>query len=366
MTDIKRIGIDQGVGDPDTATFNLFYGHNHLGTGDAVPGNLSLPSFWFFTKPNCNLLPENIDSVPRLQYLSESDKNSTASMIRASLMPKTFNNGRPGSAPGIRCNAVDDDYPFIPFLSTTLQSMSGWPDEVTEFFMAEPGMKKETFGWVDSPTDFFEDFTLTATFIAKRGHPHFWFFNALDQYAKHVGPGSGVIHPHPESENEHEIDYMMNYYLLITDPTKKYLQMIARPGGGMIVEGNPSSADFNFDRESVFNTENAQYTIPFKCFGMVCNEPETIDDFNGLVRSFKTSMFSVMYRPGIKEEATNGIGLEENYRGSTLVGDMVYINDSVRGLFQWRGYPFINPNTSEIEWWVDKEIYDARLNEIGM
>lgn len=356
MSDVKRVGIDQGVGDPETPSYNLHYGPNLLGTGDLVPGNTSLPGFWFFTKPNLNLTKENISSVPRLQYLSEEDPNSLGATIRSLLMPKSFRHGKAGLARGVRANAVNDDYPFIPFLSTTLESMTGWPDEVTEFFMSNPGMKKEVYGWVDSPTDFYEEFTLTGTFIAKRGNPHYWFFNGLDQYAKHVGNGS--IHPLPESENEFELDYNLSFYLLITDSTKKYLQMIARPGGGMIIEGNPSGAEFNFQRDQVFNKENAQYSIPFKGFGLACNDPRTVDDFNTLVRMFKTPMAAVMARSD-----TN----TDDYRGSMLVGDMVYITDDYRGLFQFTStYPFINPATSEIEWWVPKDVYDNKLDSIGI
>jgi hypothetical protein len=381
--DLKQITRRHGIGSPDSAMFNLFYGMNQLGTGDIVPGNRDHQGFVFFTKPNMNLSADNIRKVGKLQYLLDTDPNSLATAIRCSLMPPRMSfdgcikNG--SERVGVRSSAVDDQLPFIPFLSTTLESLSGWPDEIVEWFISAEGSAKQVYGYVDSRAEYYGSFPLTATFIAKEGDPHYWFFNAYREYMTRVAVGEIV--PWPESEAEYEIDYFTNMYVMLMDPTKKYIQKLACLGAGGAPDGISTGAAFNFSGESIFSQENARYSVPFTCFGALYNDPIIVENFNDIVRWFKPSMAMVqdsyydrLVINGKRAAPTFTIaGYEVDYVNTSMVpgsdflkrsysGEaMVKIPDQLKFVLNWKGYPFINDKTSELEWWIDESVFRAYM-----
>ncbi|AXH70841.1 virion structural protein [Vibrio phage BONAISHI] len=363
---IKDISRSFGIGTPDSSLFNLWHGPNHNGTGDVIDGLRDHQGYTFFTKPNCNLTAANILSVRKLHYLLDTNPNSMASAVRNSLMPKRmgFHLGRHGGAsyPETRSPAVNDRYPFIPMLSTTLESLSGWPDEVVEWFKSAEGVAKQVYGWADSYPNNYSSFPLTATFIAKDGDPHFALFTALREYM--LNAAIGQINPWPESEAEFEIDYMMNIYTLKTDPTKRYLRKIACLGGGGALGGLPTGASFNFSAESIFSQENSRYVVPFECFGVRYNDPIIIDNFNDLVWWFNPSMRNVVFRDSLNPAIEN-YPVEVTDQTTLKIGEMVQIPFNIKEWFQWRGYPYINPRTSEIEWWIERSVFDAYIQTIG-
>lgn len=377
--DIKYITRSQGIGTPDSAMFNLFYGTNQLGTGDIVPANRDHQGYVFFTKPNMNLSAENLRRVDKLQYLLDTSPNSLATAIRCCLMPPrmTFDSTvKKGSVlTGVRSPAVNDRYPFIPFLSTTLESLSGWPDEIVEWFISPEGMAKQTYGYADSRAEFYGNFPLSPTFIAKEGDPHYWLFTAWREYMTQVAYGRMV--PWPESEGEFETDYFSNIYVILTDPTKRYVQKIASLGGGGAPEGITTGAAFNFSGESVFNQENSRYTVPFTCFGALYNDPVIVDNFNDLVRMYNSDM--ALVQDSYQDLTSSGARVLSVVNGHTVTrvdpssstrfigrgNPMVKIPEHLRFVVNWRGYPFINVATSELEWWVEENVFRAYAPPLG-
>lgn len=365
---LKRITRHAGVGSADSAMFNFMYGLDTRGTGDVLGLNQDHQGYVFFTKTNLNLSLGNIQGYRKLQYLADNNANSMATAVRSLLMPKRIGsdfwlrNGATVDASLPRSPMVDDNLPFNPLLTNSLESLSGWPDELTEWFVSEPGMRKQVTGYVDGPEKNYTDFTLNATYIRKENDPQHAFFNAWRVYMHAVGDGS--INPWPESELEFETDYFINCYVLLTDHTKRYLHKIASLGGGMAPEGLPTGSDFNWSNQQAFNAESNRYSVPFKAYGVHYNDPIILDNFNDLVCMFNPPMWNVRLREN-KRNAVESQKDWPSYRGVKYLkeGEMAKIPE--RFLSQEmnnRGYPYINEDTSEIEWWINEPVLKAYID----
>lgn len=335
---IRSVRRQATTGDPNSSIFNFFYGPNHFGSTDLVPINQDHFAYAFFTKANMNLSKRYLAHVRKLQYLLDQDPNSVATAVKCCLSTK---HGWNVERDGVRSNAINDDYPFIPFLSSSLVSISGWPDEAMEFFESEEGWAKEVHGYADGKPDNYRSFDLTFTWDSKIGDPHKLYLSIMQQYMGRVGKGE--IKASPTSISEFETDYFTNVYIIITDKSKRFIQKIARLGGGGLWQGVPSGQDFNVDRESNMQLEGRQVSAPMKCFGFYYNDPIIIESFNRLVFDFNVKMEFVSYGAG--DEA-----------------GMVQIQPHQKAIFNNRGYPYINPETSELEWWIEREIYNDILN----
>jgi hypothetical protein len=339
--DLRPIRRSAPTGDPHSATFNMLYGPNHFGSGDLVPINQDTFAYVFFTKPNLNLSKRNVARVRKLHYLLDDDPNSLGCAVRCMLSPTVATGTDRADAKGVRSKAINDEYPFIPFLSSSLESLTGWPDEAMEFFESEEGWAKEVYAIADGRPESYGTFNLQAVFNSKEGDPHTVFFSTLQQYMGRVA--TGEIDPWPISENEFEKDYEMNCYVILTDRTKKYVQKIASLGGGFVVEGATTGANFNINKGPSIQLENNQINVPLKCQGFRYNDPIIIENFNSLVAMFKPSMQQVQ-------------------DGEIVPSGMVKLSPADKVIANFRGYPYINPNTAELEWWLEEDIYNDIIN----
>ncbi|QAX96015.1 hypothetical protein [Vibrio phage vB_VmeM-Yong XC32] len=334
---IETVRRQLGFGSPESNAYNLFHGINHRGTGDLTPTNLDNHGYVFFTKPVLNLTTDNIRKVSKLYYLTSQDSNTNGTAIKCCLMPKREGDRyEPGNT---RSAVIDDKSAFIPFLTNTLISFTGWPDEVTEFIDTDEGNAKEIHGHVDDRPENFGTFDLSATFVAKEGDPHIALFSAWREYMTRVAEGTTMT-PFPEMIEYDEIDYMTRPYVLILGPDRKRIQKIAAAGAA-VPKAVTTGASFNYNSEAVFSEENQQIDVPFKCYGAIYNDPALIDDFNWTVQQFNPDM-------------------EDSRRATS----MVKLTPREKTFFNFYGYPRIEKETMELEWWLDFETYNALLLQL--
>ena len=346
--------MEGGFGKSSTALINVIRGMNHRGFGNLVPANTDEQGFTFFTKPNLNLSYDNVINSRRLHFLTDDKPNSMATAIRCMLSPMVgapvmpeegwaysyaddpMNDPTNKITDTIRLPRsiiVDDRYPFIPLLSNTLLSLSGWPDFVLESFNSKEGLRKEVTSWVDSIGDIYSAFDLTANFHNLDGDPVTTLFAVWTEYAARVAEGS--MDPYMNMIVEHEIDYQTRIYRFIMDPTRTYIRKIADCGAAYPT-AVPNGAAFNYTSENIRIEDTKEVSIRFNCVGARYNDPITIYNFNTLVGIFNSDMRDTK----IREER------------------MVKLDNKYKRLFNYRGYPRID-ETNELEWWVPKHEFEA-------
>ena len=112
------------TGDLKNAISRNIRGINHRQIAQALMPNLDHYGLTFFTRPDLNLATPNIRQSRMLTDLLTENQKSIPRAVRCLLDPSL--QLRPRGA--IECPLVDANLPFIPILTNSLISCSGWPD----------------------------------------------------------------------------------------------------------------------------------------------------------------------------------------------------------------------------------------------
>lgn len=329
---LERITRSLGNGSLASAITTSFWGHNHRGAGNPVPLNNEQHGLTFITRPNLDLSYDNIKFFRPFNSLLAEDPNSIQRAIRAYLDPE-------GSRRDYKSNLVDPLNPFIPLLENNLASLSGWPDIVVDKYTSKEGMYKEQTSMVDGVPHQFQAYSLTANFRNILRDPITYLFYVWTQYSLLVH--EGTLDPRIYSTLENEIDYMSRFYRLTTDPARQYVYRVTCCGA-MFPITNPVGAAFNFSSDEKYvNRDLDQITIEFQAIGARPYDTINMKDFNTVVEIFNPNM-----REGRRQAAYE------------------YIPLAFRYIFNNKGYPRINLETSELEWWISREEYENGLRGI--
>lgn len=324
------------VGSIDKAIGNNLYGINHRQTPGAVQSNKDTYGLTFFVRPQLNLQADNIRNARIMTPLLSEIELSIQRFVRCSLDPRliygyTFNNH---SIPPISCPILDNFNCFIPVLTNNLNSISGWPDVVVPTFTSKRGLYQEVYSQVDGIARNLESFDIDATFRNTRGDPILYMFYIWLHYSALVFEGRLV--PYIDMITENEIDYNTRIYRLVLDQQKDVVTKIAATGAAFPMSV-PVGSFFDYTNEKPFNDQNKDITIRFRCLGFECLDDILVKEFNKSVVQFNKAMAD-----------------------STRERGLIKVKKNVLHLFNNRGYPRINPNTYELEWWIDNSLFSQR------
>ncbi len=235
---------------------------------------------------------------------------------------------------GIQCPMVDNENPFIPILSNNVNTISGWPDVVAPTFTSKPGLYNETFSMVDGITRNYETFDIDASFRNTKGDPILYMFYIWLHYSSYVFEGKLV--PYIDFITENEIDYNTRIYRLVLDKNKDLVTKIAATGASFPIS-IPTGSFFDYNNDRPYNDQNKDITVRFRCMGVDYQDDILVKEFNDTVKMFSP-------------------GMHDSKREST----MVKVPKTLLTIFNNRGYPYIDPVTMELQWWVAKDLYTQR------
>lgn len=307
-----------------------FYGINHRGVPNALPVNQDQYGATFFTRPCLNLSYNNLRRDRRLVALMNRNPMSYQRIIRHYLDPR-------GQRRNETSPAVDSENIFIPLLSNTMISMSGWPDIEVENYTSKPGVLHEQWSMYDGTFEIFRNFPMSVNFRNVRGDPIGLLFYVWELYGALVM--RGTLEPYQDMLMNNRKDYETRIYRVILDQTRQYVQKIACIGAGRPTT-LPIGASFDYNEETPFNRSMDQISINFSCDGAMYNDPITMDAFNKAVMILQPFLSTAKSRA-------------ETFRKLTL---------QERIMFNYRGYPLINLDTYEYEIYVRKDYYERYMN----
>ena len=335
------------LGSRDSPITNTLFGFNHRQTPSGVPLNKDHFGLTFFTRPQLNMTSGNLNNTRHFTQLLTQEEKSYGRFIRCTLDPRLMvknmddprMSGNISTPDKLKCPLLDNEQAFIPLLTNHLKSISGWPDLVVKETTTKTGAYGEEHSMVDNFILNYGSYELSATFRNMRGNPilaliHFWAM-----YQSFVFEGRLV--PYMDMISENEIDYNTRIYRVTLDQTKKLVTNICCTGASFI-GATPIGGLFDFSDDKPYNDANNTFTVPFKSNGAIYNDYLAIKSFNTVTTYFNESMLDTV-------------------RDSRMV--KVPIDNLPH--FNYRGYPRIDPDTMELEWYVRKDDYNSKLKAIN-
>ena len=322
LSDIQRT---LKTGRINSSLTDTMYGLNSTGTYLAVPKNNNLQGHTFLTRPNLNLTEDNILNNRKLLDLLTDDSMTIHRYVRAMLDPRSQWGGNEGINP-IDCPLVDPLQCFIPVISNHLTTMTGWSDIVIPSFTSSEGRVKQQYSQIDGNIDLFEARDIDLTFENIMGSPILYLIYVWAYYGSAVFQGK--MSPYITSIINGTIDYNTRIWRVVLDNTGQYVNGLASIPFAYPVTV-PLGHFYDYDRENQINTTGSKFTIRFKAIGMEYSDPILTKEFNQTVIQFNPNM-------------------HDTVRDSS----MVKIPHHLASVFNHRGYPRINPDNNEFEWYV--------------
>ncbi len=352
-TSTKQSELDKALGrapggDRLTIMGDNFYGLNHRQQPSGIPINKDFYGLTFFTRPQLNLTTGNLRAHRLLTPLTNREPSSIQRIIRLLLDRRLHSEG-------LNSPFVDSQQAFIPVLTNSLLSMSGWPDVVTPFSTSPQGVYKEEYSQIDGLTQNYSAYDITANFRNLPGDP----ISALMFYWTHYASlvYEGVLVPYPDMIVNNEVDYDTRIYRLVLDSTKTRVTKIAACGAAFPTNA-PLGAAFDFEHDRPINSSRDQISIHFQCMGAMYQDDILIDEFNRTVALFNDGMAARNFSY-TKGRAANG---EMATTWSNRFHKQVPMD--ALAIFNHRGYPRIDPETYELQWWVTNEDWQERVGSL--
>ncbi len=353
-TMIDAITVGGGAGIRDSALLSAFTGINHRFASIPLAKNRERSGITFFTRPNMNLSPENMLKSRKLAELYISQTNSSNSAIMSLLDPYNRHLAADPKSVYLGCRLkdgvpVNNQSPFIPFLTNLLDSLSGFPDSTLDVYRSVEGIRREQVSMVDSTYHINNSFSLNASFRNVDGDPVTTFFNLYLEYMSYVA--EGIFYPRPYSIYANELDYNMRIIRFNMDPTGRFITKYGVGIAGFPTNDNYGAA-MNVQTNNPFITDNDTINIQFEVNGAEYNDPYLLYEFNELV---------AMYNPAMKDPKSTS----DYFLKTPDLSIMKKLKPSELLFFNCEGYPHANLITKELTWWVTHEMYDAKINELA-
>lgn len=352
--EIDFISRLNGFGSLTSAQTNNIRGINLNLNGTMAPKNLDSYGLTFFVRPDLNLTEENVAMSRKLTPLLSKNPSSMARAIRCMLDPRSVQDGLFDST------IFDNRQAFIPLLTNNLISISGFQDLMLDTYTSKEGNYKESWSMVDSTAHIHNTYDISASYRNIQGDPITLLHTVWGLYESLVYDGTLV--PYPDNILQNRIDYTTRIYRLVLDSEWRYVQKIGATGASFPTV-SPTGAAFNYSDDAEYNMENDQISLSYRCMGWDWLDPILIKEFNETVTTFNPSMLPVN-REYSMVKISNFIEYGD-YQGGIIVNNKFgRIGSLLTNLLSHQCYPWIEPQTSELEWWTDAKNYIKAIDNL--
>lgn len=328
---LDEVLMSNGFSQFENALSSSLYGIDILSSPSPAQITNEHNGLVFFTRPMLNLSYYNLTVDRTFAPMMSSNTRTVAAYVRAMLDPignSTF------TSP-----LVDSYNPFIPLLSNTIQSISGWRDPIVDTYQSQAGLKKEQWAIVDSSNKVYSTYELSATFRNVRSNFLYYLFHVWQTYMSLVYEGE--IRPHTPFITSNTIDYQTRIYRLILNPARTHVEEIVSCNAGFPLT-NPLGTRGNYNQEQPVNKEVDIVNQTFLVQGANYFDPYQKYEFNRTVGALNP----VFANEKTRVQAYRRLWPKE-YK-----------------LFTYRALPFINTQTSRLEWWVSNNMHYSILGKV--
>ena len=282
----------------------------------------------FFVRPLLNLMDKNIRMNRIMGDLLDEDELSINRIVRCTLDPRLMYNY---SKTGIKSALIDNEQAFIPILTNALKTISGGQDRVTPIYVSKEGVRKEQYFLVDGTFEINGQYEINATFRNSDGNiigklMRYWcMWNSFFF--------EGMVDNSLDYKLAGEIPYTTRVYRLVMDSTLTRVECIMASGYSVPVNFTDGQL-FDMNTEIPFSDSNKELQYVFKSVGYMVDDPILIAQFNET-----TAVVNPEFGKLIDGKETS----------------LVKIPRHLISIYRYRGYPYINPDTRELEWYIPED-----------
>jgi hypothetical protein len=370
--DLDKILNNMPIGSISRSMTYSLYGLNMHDNRAFLPSNRDRTGYTFFTKPQLNLSANNVIRHRSFLSLLTDVETSYQRYTRLNLDPRLASMGsRSGQViingledAAVTSIFVNPNMPFIPLLTNTITSLSGWPDITVPVSTSSTGLYGEEHNMVDGVTNHYESYDIDVNFKNIRGNPLIYLFYIWVRYQSLVF--EGVLTPYTDFILENELDYNTRIYRVVLQPNKTHVSYVACTGASFPVNV-PLGNLLDFNVENTYNiTEDIN--IRFRSTGFIAFEDIVKFYFNSTVAIFNPDLKALLEQDmsgSISGKSSEAI-LRDNPKEVYMVKGYarlpthlvayienaeMYDNNPYYNL-RYKAVPYINLHTNEFEWWV--------------
>lgn len=360
---IDEILENMYTGNINRAITDSLYGINARTKNAPIPVAKDSQGFVFWTRPLLNLTAANIQRSRRMVSLMDGLKLSYNTYTRLMLDPRlAMMNPKENVSP-----LVNNMNAFIPLLSNTCTSLSGFPEIQLSTYTSQAGLYRQQYSYADGPTNDKEKYDITCSFRSIKGHPTLYMFTMWVYYISLVY--EGLLDPYADFLFDNMIDYQTRIYRVVLDESNRFVTNIGATLSSFPVNV-PIGGLLDFDVNKPYNDNNSEISIRFDSNAIFFNEDLLKLEFN---------QAQAIAHPGIGRiilhDAVNRFNDDKVRRNSptaiyripgtnftkippalVMGGDDPLINNYYG--FNYSLYPYIHPYTNEMEWWVEAKLDD--------
>lgn len=323
-----------GAGSDDSRVQDVYYGINKLPQLPALPHHIENQGLVFFTRPELNLSYDNIANVRKLALLltgsNAGEANSYAHAVKCALDPITQRD----SNNKVQSKLIDSQNPYLTYFTNLCTTMSQPPDIAIQTFTTPEGMQKEQWMVADGVADHNGYYDITCTFAGMQGNPVLWSIYCWLYYIHHLRMGPCI--PHPVNRIQNRMDYFTRLERFTFEPDGKTISNWWHCGAALPKNLSIGSI-FGYNKLENYN-ETKDLTVQFGCVGSIINDPIQLFEFN---------IRMMQYNPMLAEDR----------RASKYIR----VHPSDYGITNYYGYPLINLNTREMDWWMEPRELERML-----
>lgn len=330
---MDRISLTAGRGSVSQSYYDQLSGINMLNIHPTIPMAKERSGLTFWTRPKLNLNDANLRAWPQLyDMIADKTRMSLLSVVRALLDPV-------GCWEGDRNSPLIDNFsPFIPWLSNSLISQSGWPETLVGTFTSPEGNHHEAYTMID---DTIKNYRVWALNCSNRNMPgnfigmllYTWVAAASLQF-------EGDMIPYPDSIRGRRRNYHSRVFRFSTD---EKMQRIEEWWSTIVYPYMaPTSVNANSSIDNPYNLENQQVSISWQATGCDTYNPQVLTDFNRI---------SIYFNPYLHPKVRDA--------------HMVKVDVADWPRYNYKCYMLINADTKEFERYVHKDVYN-KINETLM
>lgn len=357
-----RIRLTVGLGIAAQRMTNPLMGFNHMMANNPIPVNREYGGLTFFTRPDFNLDYNNIANSRRFSNMAMQPRSSLDYSLLAALDPDFelgFSDSSRNSRGALRSRLgtpfmpdipFDNLQAFIPLLSTQLVSLSGMPDESVDNWMSDEGIKREQWGMVDSTHEINNSFSLSTTLTNPYGNAIMRLASIWIEYMS--GVKEGRFMPKIRNSIQRRIDYQSRIYGMRYDPlgniTRFWTACVAWP------MNNNAGQMASVDNSKPQMNDDTNISLQWQCIGARYDDPLYMDMFNATVSYFNPDMAPTA------EAIRTGNFIPQG------MDAMQQVPPQALPLFNYYGYPRIDPVRRKLTWWVYNVDYQRIMKKAGL